>query len=85
MFGLKIHDLPTDHSIYRASGARDLFDNPHPRFRWTLQPREDFVSLRLQCVPGQDRDCFSEDFVAGGASAAQIIVIERWEIVMTPA
>jgi hypothetical protein len=38
--------------------------------------------LRLQRVSGKYGDGFAEGFVAGGASAAQVVVIERGQIVV---
>ena len=47
-----------------------------------LQPGHDLVGLGLQSVAGQDGRGFAEGFVAGGAAAAQVVVVERRQIVM---
>ena len=82
VFGLKIDDLPTDHALDRARAVRDLFDDAHPGFSRAAQPRQHFVGLGLQRVSRQDSDGFAENFVAGGPAPAQIIVVERGQIVM---
>ena len=47
-----------------------------------MQPREHFIRLRLQRVPGEDGDGFAIDDMARGLAAAQIIIVERGQIVV---
>jgi hypothetical protein len=82
MFGFQIHDLPADHAIDRSRAARDLLDDAHARLRRTLQPGHHFIGLRLQRVPGQDRDRLAEHFVAGRPPAPQVVVVERGKIIV---
>ena len=82
VFRLQIHDLSADHAIHRAGGARDLFDDAHPRLRRTLQPRQHFVGLGLQRIAGENRDRLAKRFVACGTPAAQVVIVERGQVVM---
>ena len=43
---------------------------------------EDFVGLGLEGVAGEDGGGFSEDDMAGGLAAAEVVVVERGQIVM---
>ena len=43
---------------------------------------EDFVSLGLERVAGEDGGGFSEDDVAGGLAAAEVVVVERGQVVV---
>ena len=43
---------------------------------------EHFVGIGLQRVSGEDGGCFSERYVAGGASATQVVIIERGQVVV---
>ena len=47
-----------------------------------MQAGEHLVSLGLQRVPGKDGDRFAKDDVAGRLAPAQIIVVQRGQIVM---
>ena len=44
--------------------------------------RQHFIGLGLQSVAGEDRDGLAECFVASGTSAAQVVVVERGQIVV---
>ena len=44
--------------------------------------REAFVGVGLERVSGEDSCGFAESDVAGGASAAEVVVVERGEIVV---
>ena len=60
----------------------DLFDDADPRVRSTGQPAQDFVGLGLQCIAGQYRDGFPKNHVTSWTSAAQIVVVERRQIIV---
>ncbi len=50
--------------------------------RRALQPRQHLVGERLQGIAGEDRRRLAVSLVAGGTAAAQVIVIERRQVVM---
>ncbi len=60
----------------------DLFDDADARVRGTGQPAQDFVGLSLQCIAGQYRDGFPKNHVTSRTSAAQIVVVERRQIIV---
>jgi glycerol-3-phosphate cytidylyltransferase-like family protein len=43
---------------------------------------ENFISLRLQSVAGEDCSCLTESYMACRSSSSQVIVIERWQIIV---
>ena len=53
-----------------------------PRFGATLQLGEYFVGISLQAVSGENRDGLAKNLVTRGSAAAQVIVIERRQVVM---
>jgi hypothetical protein len=78
----KIFDLSANHSVNGASAPSYLFNDFYAIFRGALQPRQDFIRLRLKRVAGKDRQGFPKDDVAGWLAAAEIVIVERRQIVM---
>jgi hypothetical protein len=66
--------LAADHAAHGSGRGREL---PH-------QPRvvEHLESAREQRVAGQNRHRLAELLVAGGTAAAEIVVIERGQVVV---
>ena len=85
VLGFEVDNLAADHAVDSAGGVGDFADDGNARLGWTAQLREHFIGLRLQRVSRQDGDRLAEDFVAGGTAAAQVVVIERGQIVMNRA
>ena len=65
-----------------ANGERKLAHDVDDRSGRCGELRDGLEGERLQCVAGEDRDGFAEGHVAGGLAAAQIVVVERGQIVM---
>ena len=47
-----------------------------------VEAGEDFEGAGLQRVSGEDGDGFAEGHMAGGLAAAQIVVVERGQVVV---
>ena len=82
VFGFEVNDLAADHAVDGAGGVGDFANDGDARLGWTNQLGEHFIGLCLQGVSGEDGDGLSKDFVAGGASAPQVVVIKRGQIVV---
>ena len=82
VLGLQVHDLAADHAADGAGGVRDLGDDGHARLRRTLQARQHLVGVGLQRVAGKDGRRLAKSFVAGGTAAAQVVVVERRQVVV---
>ena len=82
VLGFEVNDLAADHAVDGAGGVGDFPDDGDARLGWARDLRQHLVSLGLQGVSGQDRDGLAESFVAGGTSAAQVVVIERGQVVV---
>src|SRR5207244_13634346 len=65
-----------------ARSTRDFFDDSDPRLSRTMQPCQNLICLSLQRVSRKNCDCFAKNFVAGGATAAQIVVVQSGKIVV---
>src|SRR5439155_4095985 len=81
-FSLKVNHLSADHPIHCARAFRNLLDDLDACLRRALQSCEYFIGLSLQCISSEYRDCLAENFVARRTSTAQIVIIERREIVV---
>ena len=82
VLSLQVDDLAADHSIYGSCSTSDFFDDAYTGFGRTLQLGQHFVSLGLQRTACENCDCFSENFMTGRPAAAQIVVVERGQIVV---
>ena len=82
VLGLKIRDLPADHAVNCARGMSDLTNDDSARLGRAWDLCKDFVGLGLQGVAGQDGDCLAECLVARRPPTAQIVIVERGQIVM---
>ena len=82
MLGFEVNDLAADHAVDGAGGVGDFPDDGDARLGRASDLRQHFVGLGLQGVSGEDGDGLAEGFVAGGTSAAQVVVIERGQIVV---
>ena len=82
VLGLEVHDLAADHAVDGARVARNLGDDGDARLRRALQLRQHFVGVSLQRVAGKDGGGLAECLVAGGAAAAQVIIVERGKVVV---
>ncbi len=70
-------NLPGDHAAHRAGGVRQF---RHQRGR--ARAGEHFKRIRKQRVAGQNGHRLAKYFVRRGAPAAQVIVVERGQIVV---
>ena len=82
MFSFEVHDLAADHTLHRARAVGDCFDDAHARLCGTLQAGQYLIRLGLQRVARQDGNGLTINLVAGRPAAAQVIVIQRGQIVM---
>src|SRR5438874_6776344 len=82
VLGLEVYNLAANHAVYSARPPRNFFDDPDPRLSRTMQPCQNLICLSLQRVSRKNCDCFAKNFVAGGATAAQIVVVERGKIIV---
>src|SRR5580704_12520007 len=81
-FPFEIVYLAADHSTHGAGSYGELFDDPSLRFRLAIELRKHLKRESEQCVAGQDRDRLAEHFMAGGAAATHVVVIECRQIVV---
>ena len=93
-FGLDIDDLAADHTgrksgveIAEAADAgahrnRDLAQDLHYGIGGRRNLCDGLEGERLQRVAGQDGDGFAEGDVAGWLAAAQVVVVQRGQIVV---
>ena len=93
-FGLDVYHLATDHSGGKSgvnlagatdSGADcdgDLAHDPHHGIGWRGELGDGLEGERLERVAGQDRDGLAEGDVACGLAAAQVVVVQRGQIVV---
>ena len=82
LLGFQVHDLAADHAINRSCSLRDGAHNLYRLRSRALQAGEHFVGLGLQRIPGKDGNRFAKDHVAGRLAPAQIIVVQRGQIIM---
>ena len=82
VFGFEIHDLAANHAVDGAGAMREFGDDADARFGRTAQVRHHFVGVGLKGVTGKNGHGFAEGFVAGGTSAAKIVVVECGKVVV---
>ena len=82
VFALDIQHLAADHAIDGADGVGDEADDLHGCGRRRIEAGKDFKGAGLQRVAGEDGDRFAERHVAGGLAAAQVVVVERGQVVV---
>ena len=88
-FAFDVHHLSTDHAGGSAPptprvpmAQRKLADDVDDRCGGRGELGDRLEGECLQCVAGEDCDGFAEGDVAGGFAAAQIVVVERGQIVV---
>ncbi len=79
---LHIGDLPADHPINSAGGRADFGDDLDPSGSFERSARERLKSPRQQSVPRENSHRFPEYLMTRRLAAAQIVVIERRQVVM---
>ena len=82
LLGFQVHDLSADHALDRSRSLRDGAHNLHRRGGRALQAGQHLVGLRLQRIPGKDSNRFAKGDMACRFATAQIIVIQRGQIIM---
>ena len=82
MLGFEVDDLSADHAVDGAGGVGNFTDDGDAGLGGAAELREHLIGLRLQSVAGEDGDGLAECLVAGGTAAAQVIVIERGQIIV---
>ena len=80
--GFQVHHLAADHALDGSCRLRDRAHDLHRLRSRALHAGQHLVGLRLQRIPGQDGDRLAKGNVAGRLAAAQIIVIQRRQIIM---
>ena len=81
-FAFEIAHLAADHAAHGARGGGEFRDQRDSAVGRAVHLRQHLEGEREQRVAGQNRHGVAEDFVAGGVAAAQIVVIERGQIVV---
>jgi len=93
-FGLDVHHLAADHAgreggvdavgatYAGADGGGDLAQDGDGNVRRGLERTDGLEGEGLQRVTGEHGDGFAEDDVAGRLAAAQVIVVERRQVVV---
>ncbi len=81
-FAFNVEHLAADHAIHGAGGACNFSDNGDGEVGWATQTGEHFIGLGLQRIASEYGDGLAINDVAGGFAAAQIVVVERRQIVM---
>ena len=82
VFAFEVEDLAADHALDGADGVGDEGDDSDSGGGRAIEAGEDFEGAGLEGVAGEDGDGFAEGNVAGGLSAAKIVVIESRQIVV---
>ena len=82
VLGFEVNHLAADHAVDGAGGVGDFPDDGDARLGWASDLGQYFISLRLQRVSGKNGDGLAEGLVAGGTPAAQVVVIERGQVVV---
>ena len=78
----EVHDLAANHAP-RADGRRKLVEDAQPtRLTGYGGRREDSERQRQQGIASKDRRRLAECHVAGGFPPAQVVVVERGQVVM---
>ncbi len=82
MLAFEIEHLAADHALDGARSFRDELHDADCGVRRTTKRTQDGVGECLQGVAGEDGDGFSVNYVTGGLAAAEIVVVERGQIVV---
>ena len=82
VFAFDVEYLAADHAIDSAYGIGDKTDDLDGRGGRRVEPGQNFEGAGLQRVSGEDGNGFAEGHVAGGLAAAQVVVVERGQIVV---
>src|SRR5438876_8171115 len=82
VLGLEVYDLAANHAVYSARPPRNFFDDSDPRLSRAMEPCQSLICLSLKGVSSENCDGLAKNFVAGGASAAQIVVVQSGKIVV---
>src|SRR5437016_12385261 len=82
VLGLEVYDLAANHAVYSARATRDFFDGSERRRSRAMEPCQSLICLSLKGVSSENCDGLAKNFVAGGASAAQIVVVQSGKIVV---
>src|SRR5207253_11423275 len=85
VLGLEVYDLAANHAVYSARPPRNFFDDSDPRLSRATEPCQSLLCLRLKGVSSENCDGLAQHFVSGGASAAQIVVVHSWKVVVDQA
>ena len=81
--GLQVGHLAGEHPAAGAGGGGKLLDDLRaPAGVGEAQAGEEFEGQRQQGVAGQEGDGLAELLVAGGLAAAQVVVVERGQVVV---
>ncbi len=88
--GFDVYYLATDHAggewaVWAYSGAYgkgDLAEDGYGSGGWGGKLGDGLEGEGLEGVAGEDGDGFAEDLVAGGLAAAEVVVVEGWEVVV---
>ncbi len=82
MLALDVEHLAADHAVDGADGVGDEADDLHGCGGRRVEAGEDFEGAGLQRIAGEDGDGFAESHVAGWLAAAQVVVVERGQVVV---
>ena len=82
VFALEIQHLSANHAVHSSHSVGNERDNLHRRRGRRVKAGQHLEGARLQSVAGENSYCFSELHVAGGLAAAQIVVIQRRQVVV---
>ena len=82
VFGFDVDDLAADHAFDGAGGLGDEAEDLDDGCGGNAEVGDDLVGEGLEGVAGEDGDGFSEDDVAGGLAAAEVVVVEGGEVVV---
>jgi hypothetical protein len=74
--------LAADHAVDCACCAGDFGDDGNAAGGVDGSGGESFECQSEKRVAGQDGGCFAEFFVVGGFAAAEVVVVERGEVVV---
>ena len=82
MLAFEVEDLAANHAFDGAGGFGDEADDADGAVGLCSELGENLVGKGLERVAGKDGGGFSEGDVAGGLAAAEVVVVERGEIVV---
>ena len=82
VFAFEVEHLAADHAVDGADGIGDEADDLRGRVGRAVEAGQHFEGAGLQRVAGEDGDGFTEGDVAGGLAAAQVVVVERGQVVV---